>query len=188
VLGLVVTDEVFRRFPAAGEGLLSRSRAAVVRSGALAEMAADLEIGAVLLLGKGEDASGGRERPSILADAMEAVIGAVYLDGGLDAARMLVLRLVVDRLDGRGDQDPKSRLHELVAQRSSGALTYRFSEAGPEHDKHFSVVVLIDGTAFGEGTGPSKKQAEQAAALVAWLRLTTPSNDADRTSVGPESE
>ncbi len=183
-----MTDEVFRRFPDAGEGLLSRSRAAVVRAAALAEMAADLDIGAVLLLGKGEAASGGRERPSILADAMEAVIGAVYLDGGLDAARTLVLRLVVDRLDGRGEQDPKSRLHELVAQSGSGSVTYRFHEAGPEHDKHFSAVVQIDGAAFGEGTGPSKKQAEQAAALVAWLRLTTPPNEAKPTPVGRESE
>lgn len=188
MLGLVVTDEVFHRFPDAGEGLLSRSRAAVVRAVALAEMAADLDIGAVLLLGKGEDASGGRERPSILADAMEAVIGAVYLDGGLDAARRLVLRLVVDRLDGRGDQDPKSRLHELVARRGPGELAYRFSEAGPEHDKHFSAVILIDGKPFGEGTGPSKKQAEQAAALVAWLRLTTPSNDVQPAQAGRESE
>ena len=188
MLGLVVTDEVFHRFPDAGEGILSRSRAAVVRSAALAEMAADLDIGSVLLLGKGEDASGGRERPSILADAMEAVIGAVYLDGGLDEARNLVLRLVVDRLDGRGEQDPKSRLHELVAQRGSAELAFRFSEEGPEHDKHFCAVVLIDGTAFGEGTGPSKKQAEQAAALVAWLRLTTPSNDAQPEPAGRESE
>ena len=93
---------------------------------------------------------------------MEAVIGAVYLDGGLDVARNLVLRLVVDRLDGRGEQDPKSRLHELVAQRGSAELAFRFSEDGPEHDKHFCAVVLIDGAAFGEGTGPSKKQAEQA--------------------------
>jgi ribonuclease-3 len=188
VLGLVVTDEVFRRFPDAGEGLLSRSRAAVVRSVALAEMAADLDVGAVLLLGKGEDASGGRERPSILADAMEAIIGAVYLDGGLDAARALVLRLVVDRLDGRGDQDPKSRLHELVAQRSLGELTYRFNEEGPEHDKHFDAVILIGGEPFGEGTGPSKKQAEQAAALVAWLRLTTPTTDDQPVPAGRESE
>ncbi len=188
MLGLVVTDEIFGRFPDAGEGLLSRSRAAVVRAAALAEMAADLDIGSVLLLGKGEDASGGRERPSILADAMEAVIGAVYLDGGLDSARTLVLRLVVDRLDGRSEQDPKSRLHELVAQQGCDEVSYRISEDGPEHDKHFSAVVLIGEIAFGEGTGPSKKQAEQAAALVAWLRLTTPSNDDQPASVGRESE
>ncbi len=188
VLGLIVTDEVFHRFPRSGEGILSRSRAAVVRAVALAEMAVELGVGPALLLGKGEDSSGGRERPSILADAMEALIGAVYLDGGLEAARALVLRLVDARLDGGGDQDPKSRLHELVAHRGPAELTYLISEDGLEHDKHFCAVVSIDGQTYGEGSGRSKKQAEQAAARVAWLCLVSPHPTGRQASSGRESE
>jgi len=185
---LIVTDEVFHRFPAAEEGRLSRQRAAVVCASALAEMAAELQIGEVVLLGKGEDSSGGRQRPSILADAMEAVIGAVYLDGGMAAARELVLGLVGRRLVDAGDLDHKSRLHELLAQADlSSSLVFQMTEGGPEHDKHFRAAVLINGTPYGEGTGRSKKQAEQAAAQVAWERLTTPPHHDDHEVVGREA-
>jgi ribonuclease-3 len=171
VLGLVVTDEIYHRLPEAGEGQLSRVRAAVVCSPALAEMAEELGVGEVLLLGKGEAASGGRSRPSILADAMEAIIGAVHLDGGLDAAADLVERLVEPRLGVAGTPDHKSRLHELVAREPQRQVGYRITEDGPEHDKTFRAVVVLDGEEWGAGVGRSKKQAEQAAARDAWQRL-----------------
>ncbi len=171
VLGLVVTDDIFRRHPEAGEGQLSRIRASVVCAPALAEMAVELGLGEMILLGKGEAASGGRDRPSILADAMEAVIGAVYLDGGEVAARALVEHLVAPRLAAAGSPDHKSRLHELVAQEHDRQIRYEITEAGPEHDKTFRAVVLLDEDAFGSGSGRSKKQAEQAAAEEAWQRL-----------------
>ena len=168
VLGVVVTDDIYRGMPDAGEGQLSRIRAAVVCAPALAEMAAELGVGEVLLLGKGEDASGGRERQSILADAMEAVIGAVYLDGGPDAARALIRRLVEPRLNAAGEPDNKSRLHEAVAQATDRRISYRITEHGPEHDKTFRAVVYLDEEPLGSGSGRSKKQAEQAAAQEAW--------------------
>ncbi|MBX3314891.1 MAG: ribonuclease III [Actinobacteria bacterium] len=171
VLGLAVTTDLFGRYPDADEGQLSRLRASVVCAPALAEMAEELHLGDVLLLGKGEAASGGRNRASILADAMEAVIGAVYLDGGIGAAAALVGRLVPPRLATASVTDPKSRLHEMVAQDHGRQLTYRISDEGPEHDKIFRAVVLLDEEPLGAGTGRSKKQAEQAAALEAWRRL-----------------
>lgn len=171
VLGMIVTDDIYRRHPESGEGQLSRIRASVVCAPALAEMAVELGLGEVLLLGKGEAASGGRERPSILADAMEAVIGAVYLDGGQLAAQRLVDRLVAPRLADAGSPDHKSRLHELVAQQHDRQIRYEISEDGPEHDKTFRAVVFLDEDPFGIGSGRSKKQAEQAAAQEAWHRL-----------------
>lgn len=177
ILGLVVTDDIYRRMPDAPEGQLSRVRASVVCAATLADMAAELAVGPVLLLGKGEAATGGRERTSILADAMEAVIGAVYLDGGLDEARALVRRLASARLDSEGTPDHKSRLHELVAQTRSGRLTYQMTEQGPEHDKSFEAVVMLDGEPVGTGTGRSKKEAEQGAAREAWTRLNPQPGD-----------
>lgn len=171
VLGLVVTDGLYALMPDAGEGQLSRMRAAVVCAPALAEMATELELGEVLLLGKGERASGGRDRPSILADAMEAVIGAIYLDGGMAAAADLVARLVLPRLEDAGATDHKSRLHELAARDPQRNVVFEISEEGPEHDKTFRALVVLDGRPMGEGVGRSKKQAEQAAARATWLRL-----------------
>lgn len=171
VLGMVVTDDIYSLLPEAGEGQLSRIRAAVVCSAALAEMAAELSLGEVLLLGKGEHASGGRERPSILADAMEAVIGAVYLDGGLRPAAELVGRLVTPRLVTAGAPDHKSRLHELAASDPQRQVVFEITEQGPEHDKTFHARVVLDGVPMGTGVGRSKKQAEQAAAQDTWARL-----------------
>ncbi|CAN5512578.1 ribonuclease III [soil metagenome] len=171
VLGVIVTDDIYRRNPEAGEGQLSRIRASVVCAPALAEMAVELGLGEVLLLGKGEAASGGRERPSILADAMEAVIGAVYLDGGAPSAQRLVERLISPRLVDAGSPDHKSRLHELVAQEHDRQIRYELTDQGPEHDKTFRAVVFLDEEPFGSGSGRSKKQAEQAAAQEAWQRL-----------------
>lgn len=186
VLGMIVTDELFVRHPDADEGHLSRIRASVVCSPALAEMAQELGIGEVLLLGKGEAASGGRSRPSILADAMEAVIGAVYLDGGIDAARRLVRRIVEPRLDhdGAGSPDHKSLLHERVAQRHDSRIRYDIVEEGPEHDKTFRAVVFLDEEPLGSGLGRSKKQAEQAAAEQAWHQI----DQIDRAGTGDHPE
>ncbi len=172
VLGLVVTDHVFRTYPALPEGHLAQVRAAVVNAGALAEVAEELELGRALLLGKGEHASGGREKPSILADAMEAVIGSVYLDGGWDAANALVMGLLGARIAeaaaGPGGHDFKTRLQELAARRYDQLPRYEVHGEGPDHAKHFTAVVHLAGQPAGSGEGRSKKQAEQAAAKAAW--------------------
>jgi ribonuclease-3 len=175
VLGLVVTDHIFRTYPELPEGELAKVRAAVVNAGALAELAAELDLGRALHLGKGEDASGGREKPSILADAMEAVIGAVYIDGGYDAARSLIMGLLGDRIEeaaaGPGGQDFKTLLQELAAQRFDQLPQYAVDDEGPDHAKRFFATVRIAGDVRGSGEGRSKKQAEQAAARVAWQAL-----------------
>lgn len=171
VLGMAVTDDIYSMLPDAGEGRLSRVRAAVVCAPALAEMAEELGVGSVLLLGKGEEASGGRSRPSILADAMEAVIGAVYLDGAMAAASDLVGRLVAPRLAPAGAPDHKSRLHEMAAADPDREVAFQITEHGPEHDKTFRAVVVLDGVPMGQGEGRSKKQAEQAAAQETWRRI-----------------
>jgi ribonuclease III len=183
VLGLVVTDHLFRTFPVLAEGELAKVRASVVNAGVLAELAAELGIGPALALGKGEDASGGREKPSILSDAMEAVIGAVYLDGGWDAAHELVLNLLEDRIaeaaTGPGGQDYKTRLQELAAQRLDTLPRYDVRESGPDHAKRFDATVFINEEECGSGEGRSKKQAEQAAAEKAWRSLTTTGDCSD---------
>jgi ribonuclease-3 len=175
VLGVVVTDNVFRRFPHLPEGQLSEVRAGVVNARALAEIAGEIGLGACLLLGKGEDAGGGRAKQSILADAFEALIAAVYLDGGLDAATELVLTHLGQRIgvsaDGPGGRDYKTRLQELAASRSLGRPRYVVRDEGPDHAKKFFAVVMLDGEASGAGTGNSKKEAEQEAAWYAWSGL-----------------
>lgn len=177
VLGLVVTDHIYRAYPDLPEGELAKVRAAVVNAGVLADVAAELDLGAALLLGKGEDASGGREKPSILADAMEAVIGAVYLDGGWEAAYELVMRLLGDRIAeaaaGPGGQDFKTRLQELAARHFDQLPRYDVVDEGPDHAKRFYATVHLGGRPRGRGEGRSKKQAEQAAARTAWESLTT---------------
>lgn len=172
VLGFLVADHVYRTEAALDEGALTDVRKAVVNSVCLAEVAMELGLGDHLRLGKGEEQSGGREKPSILSDAMEAVLGAVYLDGGLDAARALVLELLGDRIQavvdaGGGDQDHKSRLQERLATVTTEAATYVFDATGPDHARHFTVTVSAGGHELGVGTGRSKKQAEQQAARAA---------------------
>lgn len=175
VLGLVITDYIYRAHPALPEGELAKVRASVVNSALLAEVAAELDIGSHLLLGKGEDASGGREKPSILADAMEAVIGAVYLDGGWEAAADLVLALLGERVAtaavGPGGQDYKTRLQELAARTFDQLPRYTVADEGPDHAKKFFATVSVAGIQRGTGEGRSKKQAEQAAAREAWAAL-----------------
>ena len=175
VLGLVVTDFIYRTYPDLPEGELAKVRATVVSAAALAEVASELSIGEALLLGKGEDASGGREKPSILADAMEAIIGAVYLDGGRAAADELVMGLLGDRITdaaaGPGGQDYKTRLQELSARSFEMLPEYGVVDDGPDHAKRFFASVSVAGVVRGRGEGRSKKQAEQAAARVAWEAL-----------------
>ena len=175
MLGLVVTDHIFRRYPDLPEGELAKLRASVVNSAVLAECALDLDVGPSLQLGKGEDASGGRDKPSILADAMEALIGAVYLDGGWAAAETFVLRLLDDRISeaatGPGGSDFKTRLQELAARDFDQLPRYEVRDEGPDHAKRFYARVSVSGTVRGTGEGRSKKQAEQAAAKVAWEAL-----------------
>lgn len=190
VLGLVVTDHIFRTYPDLPEGELAKVRAAVVNAGALADLAAELELGRALHLGKGEDASGGREKPSILADAMEAVIGAVYIDGGYDAARSLIMGLLGDRIEeaaaGPGGQDFKTRLQELAARRFDQLPQYLVDDEGPDHAKRFFATVRIAGDVRGSGEGRSKKQAEQAAARVAWAALQAEAPPADAREADTE--
>ncbi|MGI8797305.1 MAG: ribonuclease III [Acidimicrobiia bacterium] len=174
VLGLVVTDYVFREYEIFHEGDLAKLRASVVNSEALAEVAAEVGVGDALRLGKGEDAAGGRSKPSILGDALEAVIAAVYVDGGWEPARAFVLRLVEPRIvegaAGPEGQDPKGRLQELLAQR--GQLPrYQVGREGPDHAPRFSATVVVGGRSLGEGQGRSKRQAEQVAAQAAWRHL-----------------
>jgi len=175
VLGLIVTDHIFRTYPLLPEGELAKVRASVVNAGVLAELAAELRLGTALLLGKGEDQSGGREKPSILADAMEAVIGAVYLDRGWDGAWGLVMRLLGERIAeaaaGPGGQDFKTRLQELAARRFDELPRYHVADDGPDHAKRFFATVYVAGEPHGAGEGRSKKQAEQAAAREAWQTL-----------------
>ena len=175
VLGLSVTRHVFDEYPDLPEGELAKLRASVVNAAALAAVAGELDLGNALLLGKGEDASGGRAKPSILADAMEAVIAAVYLDGGWEAADAMVLRLLGERIRagsvGPGGDDYKTRLQEMAARRFDQLPRYHVRSEGPDHSKQFFATVTLRGTPYGEGEGRSKKQAEQAAAREAWQRL-----------------
>lgn len=175
VLGLVVTDYLFRTYGDIPEGELTKVRASVVNSAALAEVAAELSLGRSLMLGKGEDLSGGREKPSILADATEALIGAVYIDRGWSAARDLVMSLFGTRIEeaaaGPGGQDYKTRLQELSARHFDQLPRYSLRDEGPDHAKEFEATVHLKGVAQGSGRGRSKKQAEQAAAKEAWQHL-----------------
>ncbi len=150
-------------------------RKSVVNARALAEVAEGLDLGAHLLLGRGEDAAGGRRKVSILSDAMEAVLGAVYLDGGSEAAFELVQRLFTPMLDVAVDSldtlDYKSALQERLAQTGRPTPEYRIRSTGPDHDKRFFASVLVADELLGEGEGPSKKAAEQAAASMAFATL-----------------
>jgi ribonuclease-3 len=176
VLGWVVADLVFHRFADLAEGALTDLRKSVVNSIALAEVAAELRVGEHLLLGKGEDAAGGREKVSILSDAMEAILGAVYLDGGPDPAFALIERLFVHRLEhavGTLDRlDYKSALQEVLAQQGRPSPDYKVRSTGPDHDKTFFAKVVVAKVVIGEGEGRSKKAAEQAAASAAFAALT----------------
>lgn len=171
VLGWVVADMAFRRLDDVHEGKLTDLRISIVNQQALAERARELGIGDYILLGKGEDAAGGRDNASILSDALEAVIGAVYLDGGATAAYDVVQRLFSDKLEQAIPTmdmfDAKSRLQELCARRGFSIPKYVTEGDGPDHDRVFTTAVYVNADVAGRGTGRTKKAAEQAAAVQA---------------------
>jgi ribonuclease III len=175
VLGLVVTDEIFHAHPAEQEGRLAKVRSAAVKSESLAQVARELGLGRFVKLGRGEAASGGADKDSILADTLEAVIGAVYVDKGFASAYDLVERLftgVLQELAGRGAAlDFKTSLQELTAARFEVLPRYEVSDTGPDHAKTFEATVTVAGELVGRGEGRNKKQAEQRAAREAYRRL-----------------
>lgn len=178
VLGILVTDRLYRRFPDVSEGQLAKLRAAVVNARALADVARTLGLGDVLRLGKGEESTGGRDKSSILADAMEAVIGAVYLSGGIEVAGRLVLRLFDPLIDASAELgaglDWKTSLQEASAGAGLGLPEYVVVDSGPDHEKEFQAQVVIGGQVYGAGSGRSKKVAEQLAAEQAYRALQDP--------------
>lgn len=174
ILGMVVAEHLYRSFPGRLEGDLTRMRADMVCENALASVATRLDLGKHMLLGHGEEQGGGRERASILADAVESVIAACFLDGGMDAARSFIEKFILcnvptNRLQNR---DYKTALQELVQQKRNQELTYTLvGETGPDHDKRFEVALSLNGKTVGSGTGSSKKRAEQDAARAAMEAL-----------------
>jgi ribonuclease III len=178
VLGLTITDELFHRHPDRSEGDLAKLRASIVNTQALADVARTLTedgLGAYLLLGRGEENTGGADKSSILADGMESLLGAVYLHHGIETGREVILRLFGTLLDtaptlGAG-LDWKTSLQELTAARGLGVPSYVVTSTGPDHDKEFTATVVVVDTKYGEGVGRSKKEAEQKAAAAAWNTL-----------------
>ena len=176
VLELCVSEELFFRFPDMQEGLLTKNRASIVCEEALFAAAKRIGLGEFLLLGRGEDASGGREKPSILSDAFEAVIAAIFLDGGLSPAKAFIHQFVLSQLDLSVpvfEKDHKTRLQELIHAKTHGKqVSYRLiGETGPDHDKTFTMQAVLGDEILGTGTGHSKQSAGQAAAADALSRL-----------------
>ena len=175
ILGFVTAEHLFKTYGKLPEGDLTRIRAALVCEQSLYEVAQELELGKCLKLGKGEEAGGGRYRQSILADAVEAVFAAVYLDSDMASISAIIHRVLLDRADAHvveERRDYKTSLQELVQREEGRKLTYRMGgESGPDHNKTFIFEVLIDGVAAGQGTGHSKKEAEQMAARDALKKL-----------------
>ncbi|SDX85683.1 ribonuclease-3 [Geodermatophilus africanus] len=195
VLGLVVTDELYRRHPDLPEGRLAKLRASVVNMASLAGVARRMGAGGLgphLLLGRGEETTGGREKDSILADAVEALIGAVHVGLGLDTAGAVVHRLfdpLLDQAATRGaGLDWKTSLQELGARLGLGAPNYVVEDTGPDHAKTFTAAVVLAGTVHGRGAGRTKKAAEQEAAEAAWRALSDGVDPADAAPVGGTSD
>lgn len=174
VLQLAVTEYLYRTKPALSEGEMAKVRAAVVNERTLARLARELEIGPALLLGRGEDLTGGREKDSLLSDVVEALVGAMYLEAGYDTTAELIVghwkAIIDERAEAPGHRDYKTRLQETLARRGLKPR-YELTESGPEHAKRFNAKVLAAGDVLGEGEGTSKKRAEQAAAKSAADRL-----------------
>ena len=175
VLGIIVTDELYKKNPEAEEGQLAKLRAAVVNAKALADVARTLGLGDFLLLGKGEEATGGRDKSSILADALEAIIGAIYVEHGIEKSGEVILQLFAPIIAASAELgealDWKTSLAELVNTKSLGTIEYVIEQFGPDHDKRFVAKVKIGQSFFGHGEGRSKKEAEQKAAAVAFQEI-----------------
>lgn len=175
VLGLVVTDWLYHRHPDLPEGELAKMRAACVSQRALAVVARDIGLGPLVLLGKGETATGGHDKDSILCDALEALLGIVYLSHGLEGARAVILRLIGPSLalaaDAGASLDWKTSLQEACAARGMGVPRYEVSGEGPDHERTFTAVVYVDDEPRGQGTGTAKKHAEQQAAAEAYAAV-----------------
>lgn len=172
VLELCTSEYLFTRFPDSDEGAMTRLRAQAVCESALYEVAKDYGFGRLLLLGRGEDHSGGREKPSILSDAVEAVIGALYIDGGMEVAKRFIMRFVhksvEDAMAGRLIKDHKTMLQEYVQKHHMGQIAYELiGSSGPDHNKTFSMRVLVAGETAGTGEGRTKQEAGQQAARAA---------------------
>jgi len=189
VLGLVVTDSLYAVHPDLAEGQLAKLRAAVVNMRALAEVARTLSLGDYIFLGHGEESTGGRDKASILADTMEAVIGTVYLSAGLPAATTFVHHLLDPLMESSASLgaglDWKTSLQELTAAGSLGVPEYRVTEEGPDHKKTFHAESVVGSELMGSGSGHSKKEAEQKAAAVAWTELNRRANAVLSSEVEP---
>jgi ribonuclease-3 len=186
VLGLTITEELYHRHPDSPESYLARLRASVVNTQALADVARQLcdeGLGVHMFLGRGEETSGGADKSSILADGMESLLGAIYLQHGIEVARQVILRLFGPLLDAAATLgaglDWKTSLQELTAARGMGVPSYAVTSTGPDHDKEFTAVVVVMDTEYGSGVGRTKKEAEQKAASTAWNVL----DSAGKTSV-----
>jgi ribonuclease III len=179
VLGVVITERLYLRFPDRPEGELAKIRASVVNMHALAGVARGLSadgLGAYLYLGRGEELTGGRDKDSILADGLESLFGAVYLEHGLEVSQRVIGDLFDEIIDRAGDLgaglDWKTSLQELTAEHGFGPPQYQVSSTGPDHNKEFTAVAVVAGESVGEGVGRTKKEAEQKAAALAWQTLT----------------
>ena len=186
ILGQAVTVMLYTENPLLDEGELAKRRASLVSSVALAEVARAIDLGPSLRLGKGEEQTGGRDKSSILADTLEAIIGAAFLDLGGDAATALVLRLIRPLLENPdrfgAAMDPKTSLQELSTRLGRGLPVYAVTDSGPDHSKRFHAVVLLGKDEIASGDGSSKKQAEMAAALDAWALLSQPDSGGSSSS------
>ncbi len=178
VLGLVVTDELYDKFPDLDESRLSPLRSGVVNMRALAQVAREINLGQYLRIGKGEEATNGRDKNSILADSFEALVGAIYLDHGYTKTAEIVLNLlrpVIDSAQSSGAAlDGKTALQELAASQGLTSPEYEIGESGPDHDKSFTAIAILSGVRYPQGVGKSKREAEQAAAKLAHEVISNP--------------
>ena len=176
ILQWIVTDLIFEAHPSLNEGALTDLRKSLVNAETLANIAVEIKLGQWLQLGAGEDAAGGRFKGSILADAFEALVGAIYLDHGYEVTTAVVLRLmegvIAEAVERGAGLDGKTALQELVAAAGLGVPEYQITESGPDHDKDFVAVVIVNGKTFPAGSGKSKREAEQIAARVAFEELS----------------
>ena len=177
VLGLVVTEELYKKYPDLDESRLSPLRSGIVNMRALADIARSLELGQYMRIGKGEEVTGGRDKNSLLADSLEALIGAIYLSQGFAASQKIVGELISQTMESAKDKgaglDGKTALQELAAARKISPPEYQITESGPDHDKTFVATAVVGGDAIATGEGKSKREAEQIAARLAYEKLIT---------------